>query len=110
MRINLVSVHYFEVISLGTACFSHPCLQFVIRASGSTIWNEEAGKPVQRKGRIVWKNSAFLLDFENDDDRLWRLSMNGGALHLDFYQPKATYPKGPPRDQGTGVNTAAASR
>ena len=84
--------------------------QFVIRTSGSTTWNEEAGKPVQRKGRIVWKNSAFLLDFENDEDRLWRLSMNGGALNLDFYQPKATYPKGPPRDHGTGVHTAAAAR
>lgn len=83
--------------------------RWTIKPDGSVTWMEEARVALSppRHGRIVQRNSQFVLEFDDKADRIWRVAISGANLELEFFQPRSTYPKGPPRDHGSGVSAAA---
>ncbi|MEA3207947.1 MAG: hypothetical protein QOE70_1004 [Chthoniobacter sp.] len=78
--------------------------KWVIRTDGSVIWNDNNGVAAQPvKGRITAQKPGFVLEFEAYTDRLWLVSLSGNSLVVQFFEPKNSFPNGPPKDRGTGA-------
>lgn len=81
---------------------------FVIRPNGS-VRTEDPGAAVQLDGRVQWKDSAFILEFDENKnrdagkDRLWTLSLTGNTLDVAYFEPRTNFPRGPVTLRGKGV-------
>ena len=87
---------------------------FVIRPNGA-VRTQDPGTPIQLTGKVQWKDSAFVLEFDGKtarpgqtNDRLWALSLAGNALEVNYYAPKSNFPGGPFSLQGKGVKVSDA--
>jgi hypothetical protein len=84
--------------------------EYVIDAKGNVDYLREgtvangkvvSAREVKRSAKVTKQGADYLLDFE--DGTLERLSMKGGNLVVEHYEPKTLYPKGRPSLVATSV-------
>ncbi len=83
--------------------------RITLKADGTALLQEVNGSPVvpPRPGKLVVKGPDLLVEFEGDVV-IERLTASGGKLTVEHFNPKGTYPVGPPAARGTAVKAAAA--
>ena len=82
--------------------------RITLKADGSALLQELNGSPVvpPRPGKLVVKGSEILLEFEGDVV-IERITPTGSKLTIDHFNPKSSYPAGPPAARGTAVKAPA---
>lgn len=81
--------------------------RYILSADGTARFIEDNRQPVSHSGTIVLQGEDFLLDF-GDGVSIERVSMKGGNLFLEHWNPKSAYPAVAPIARGTGTLSTAA--
>jgi hypothetical protein len=81
--------------------------RITLKADGSALLQEINGSPVvpARPGKLVVKGPDLLLEFDGDPV-IERITASGGKLSVENFNPKASYPVGPPAARGIAVKAS----
>lgn len=80
--------------------------RYSFAADGNVTYDELGGKPVvpPTKVKLMLKGTDFVIDW--GDGSLERFKISGKNLNVEHFNPKATYPAGPPSARGVGTISA----
>lgn len=82
--------------------------RYAIKADGLVQAEGEDGKPIpSQKGRIAARGGDVLLELSGER-KLERLTLAGDVLNIEHFDPKTTYPSGPPAARAKGTRIPAS--